>query len=137
MALLIVASAGFTSYRSSLQSDMERRWVSRTHLVLESLDDFVTSVDDADAARNAFSWKGDENLLLQYRRDMERSAAQVAELRRLTADNSTQQRALDQLQIDLRDFEKQTEDDKTPIPGRLEASYVAEHHGTPQDRFGV
>lgn len=110
MALLIVALAGFISYRSSLQSDVERRWVSHTHLVLENLDDFVTGIDDADAARNAFSWNGDGNLLLQYRRDMERSAAQVAELRRLTADNPTQQGALDQLQITLRNFEKQTED---------------------------
>src|SRR5215467_14966646 len=103
-ALLIVASAGFVSYRSSLQSDIERRWVTHTHLVLESLDDFAAGIEEADAVRSALSSTGDEKLLLQYERAMEGPAAQMKELGRLTADNPTQQRALGQMQITFRDY---------------------------------
>jgi CHASE3 domain sensor protein len=86
LGLLIVGLVGVLSYRSMLQNDDERHWVTHTHLVLEKLDALLESSTNDEAAMRQYVWTGDTEPLASYRSGLEQLGKQVEEVRALTSD---------------------------------------------------
>ncbi|HEY4053365.1 MAG TPA: ATP-binding protein [Terriglobales bacterium] len=93
MGLLVVAFVGVLSYRSLIQTDDERSWVSHTHTVIEKLDSFSANLETTRPAQTNFS-----------RADVDEFEVRLQELRTLTSDNPIQQQNLDLLQNALADL---------------------------------
>jgi CHASE3 domain sensor protein len=99
--LLAVTLVGVLSHRSVIRSDVERRWVSHTHLVLESLEALFESVAIDEMALRQYAWTGNEEQLDQYRSGLD---SLIHEIRTLTADNPVQQLATERLQSAVAEF---------------------------------
>lgn len=93
IGLLAVVFVGTLSYRSLIHNDVDRRWVSHTHVVLEKLDSCSKTLENIEVLPNGFTSL-----------DLDRLSPELRDLRSLTADNSTQQAALDRIQSAISDF---------------------------------
>jgi signal transduction histidine kinase len=97
-ALLILLGIGVLSFRSTLRDERDRDWVMHTHLVVESLEQILIDITEAETGQRGYILTGDaryqkpfENGARNVRRDMEK-------FRQLTIDNPTQQQAARHLQ---------------------------------------
>jgi PAS domain S-box-containing protein len=97
LALLVTLLVGVLSYRTMVQSDVDRRWVIHTHLVLERLDAYFQNIDGAEAAQRGYVWTGEDGYMVPYRAGLKGMTDESRELRVLVADNSKQLHALDRL----------------------------------------
>jgi PAS domain S-box-containing protein len=98
LALLVTLLVGVLSYRTMAQNDVDRLWVTHTHLVIERLDTFFQDIDIAEAAHRGYVWTGEDEYLAPYRTGLRGLAEESRELRRLVADNPRQLANLDRLQ---------------------------------------
>ncbi len=97
-ALAILILVGVLSYRSMVQSDVDRQWVTHTHQVLENLDAVITDLLDIETGARGYVLTGEGSYLQPYNDALDRVRTNVKEVRQLTADNKVQQIALDSLE---------------------------------------
>jgi signal transduction histidine kinase len=97
-ALAILIFVGVLSFRSMVQNGEDRVWVTHTHLVMEKLDAVLIDLIDAETGQRGYIITGEESFLEPYDNALEHARQNVKELRELTADNQTQQLALDRLE---------------------------------------
>jgi len=97
-ALAILILVGVLSYRSMLQSDEDREWVTHSHQVLEKLDAVLANMLDIETGERGYIITGERSYLEPYNDALDRVHQNVKDVRELTADNSVQQRALDRLE---------------------------------------
>jgi phosphoserine phosphatase RsbU/P len=95
-AVLLVNSA--IAYRNTRQLHHDAFWVAHTHQALESLDDLVSAVRDAETGRRRILTTGKENLVKPYEDALAALDANVERFKRLTADNDHQQAHISRLQ---------------------------------------
>jgi signal transduction histidine kinase len=96
IALVLVA---IFTYRSSLDNSKDRMWVTHTHVVLETLEAVETSVLDTESTQRRFLLTGEDTYLARYRAALATLQKRIQEVRRLTADNPSQQAGLDSLEL--------------------------------------
>jgi signal transduction histidine kinase len=95
-AILLVVAV--LSYLSLLSNAADRRWVTHTHQVLEKLSDVRTNITDAETGERGYILTGDALFLHPYEKGINEVHPNLNALRVLTADNPSQQHALDRLQ---------------------------------------
>ncbi|HWY20106.1 MAG TPA: CHASE3 domain-containing protein [Candidatus Acidoferrum sp.] len=93
-ALAILLSIGMLSYRSTVQDEEDRGWVTHTHLVLEKLQAVLIDVTEAETSQRGFILTGEEKYLEPYRAGIDQVQRDIGEVQRLTADNPRQQEAI-------------------------------------------
>jgi PAS domain S-box-containing protein len=94
-ALVCLVIIGVASYLSVTRLNENAAWVEHTHDVLGGLDAVLAAATDSETAERGFVITGDANYLEPYRQSAQLVGTEEARLRRLTADNSAQQRRLD------------------------------------------
>jgi len=92
-ALLLLLLLGLVSYRRLKQEDTAQRWLLHTHQVMEQLDLALAASLDPDAREGA---EGNAKSQLHSQR-AERLEASLRSIKTLTADNPSQQTAVEQL----------------------------------------
>jgi signal transduction histidine kinase len=97
-ALSILILVGVLSYRSMVQSDVDRQWVTHTHQVLEKLDAVITDLLDIETGARGYVLTGEDSFLQPFNDALDHVREHVKDVRQLTADNMAQQRALDRLE---------------------------------------
>ena len=98
LAFAILLLVAVLSYSSLVRSADDRRWVTHTRLVLEGLDTFQIDLINAETGQRGYIITGEESYLQPYNHALPRILQDFRELRELTADNATQQRALDHIE---------------------------------------
>lgn len=97
LALALIAGAFWLSYRSTASLVGSSRWVVHTLEVQHSVQEVLLSAADEQRATRGFVITGEEQYLEPYRTATGQIPAELARLRRLTADNPNQQRRLDSI----------------------------------------
>jgi len=97
-ALAILILVAVLSYRSMVQSDEDRQWVTHTHLVMEKLDAVLTNMLDIETGARGYILTGEASYLEPYNNAFDRVRQNLKDVRELTVDNPVQQRALDRLE---------------------------------------
>ncbi len=98
LALAIMLIIGAVSYRSTTGFIQSAESVTHTHLVLQKLESLLSKFKDAETGQRGYVLTGEERYLEPYNGAMEGIDSLLKELRKLTADNSNQQRRLDALE---------------------------------------
>jgi PAS domain S-box-containing protein len=93
-ALLIMAGAGYGSFRSLLEKDY---WVDHTRQVIYHAERAISFLKDAQVGQRGYIITGDSVYLVPYLIARDSISRQVNQLQRLTADNPTQQVRIDTL----------------------------------------
>jgi signal transduction histidine kinase len=89
--LLVVAAASYISLAHNID---DRQWVTHTYVVLEKLDELHASIIDAETATRNYLANPDDPSISEFEKGRERADRIFKELRAMTVDNATQQRAL-------------------------------------------
>ncbi|HEV8455860.1 MAG TPA: CHASE3 domain-containing protein, partial [Gemmatimonadales bacterium] len=92
VVILLLGSAGWITYRASVEALTSARWVSRTHQGLEGLRQVLSSLQDAETGQRGYIISGDERYLGPYTEGVKQIRDQIAELRRLVVDSAQQRR---------------------------------------------
>ena len=96
VALLIV---GVVSYRGMAASGESHRWVRHTHEVLENLLDLQSAVQSSESSDRMFVLTGNQSYIEAYGASSMEAVGIEGVIRELTADNPSQQRRLDVLDL--------------------------------------
>jgi PAS domain S-box-containing protein len=102
VAVLLTLFIGFSSWRGTRRSEQDAYWVSHTHEVMEAIQRTTRHMIEAETSARAFALSGQEPLLTHYTTARQSVDADEGKLRRLTADNLSQQRRLDMLEPQVR-----------------------------------
>jgi signal transduction histidine kinase len=97
-ALVILLSIGVLSFRSMLKDEADRAWVTHTYIVVESLEQILIDVTQAEASQRGYILTGDRKYLEPLQKRINNVNQDLNEFRRLTSDNPVQQEALRQLE---------------------------------------
>jgi signal transduction histidine kinase len=100
--LLLTFFLGFFSWRSTRQATNDADWVVHTYGVIETLQVTNQHVVEVETSARTFALIGQDPLLAHYEAARDAVAQDEDELRRLTADNPSQQRRLDLLDSQIR-----------------------------------
>jgi methyl-accepting chemotaxis protein len=92
LVLLIVA---VVAYRSTIELIDDNGWVDHTYRIRHRFDQLLTQSLDAESAERGYVITGDNGYLEPYRPAVTALKATLADLRKLVADNTSQQRRLD------------------------------------------
>ena len=96
LSFVLLAIIGAVAYRSIITLSQASYSVARSHVVLESLVNVVNLLQDAESAGRGYIITGDESFIAPHQQVGNEIAAAMNELRKLTADNSVQQKLIDQ-----------------------------------------
>jgi signal transduction histidine kinase len=94
-AVIVLILVGASASRSMLKNDEDRLWATHTLLVLEKIDATETDLLNAETGERGYILTGEESFLEPYNDALRHINEDVKAVRELTADNPTQQRALD------------------------------------------
>jgi PAS domain S-box-containing protein len=97
LALATVLALGVMQYRAARRLADDHRWVSHSQDVLRELAITRTRLNRADAAAQSFVITGDDRYIETYDQATADVRGELANLRKLTADNAKQRRRLDNL----------------------------------------
>src|SRR5712672_3433562 len=97
-ALVILIVVAAVSVRSMVKNAEDRAWVTHTYVVLEKLDAVLSNLIDAETGQRGYIITGEASYLEPYNDARAHVNQNLAELRTLTADNPTQQHALELLE---------------------------------------
>ena len=89
---------GLLIYRSATETINTSRWQSHTYQVLTSLENFLSTLKDAETGQRGYLITGSEDYLQPYNAAIPVIDQKIAQLRKLTADNPSQQRRLDSVE---------------------------------------
>lgn len=92
IAVLTVLVIGLSGHRATGALIENDRWVEHTHEVRRKLALFSASLRDAESSQRGFILTADERFLQGYRDGVAAAEKALADARRLTADNDSQQR---------------------------------------------
>ena len=93
----IVVLTGLLSFLAVRNMFETTRWVQHTRDVLDASSTLMTSVLDAESASRGYVMTHDSTFLAPYHSAPERARTALVALRRLTVDNSKQQRRVDSI----------------------------------------
>jgi CheY-like chemotaxis protein len=96
-AALVIIAFGAFSYRSLTESSAAGEQFHRTQEALEALQIVLTDLKDAESGQRGYVLTGKDSYLDPYRNGRNVFPRDVAELRRLVADNPTQRTRLEQI----------------------------------------
>ena len=96
--LAVLLAIGLLSLRSMSRSTADARWVTHTHVVLETLETVQAAVIDAETSQRAYLLSGDAAYLDESNASLVRTRRLLRDIRSLTADNPVQQHALDKIE---------------------------------------
>src|ERR1700730_10891385 len=96
LAFLLLVGIGSVAYRSINSLTNTNQWITHTYKVLESAAEVLSLLKDAETGQRGYVIAGDEAYLEPYRGAIDQLPKVVKQLRELTADNSNQQRRLDE-----------------------------------------
>lgn len=94
LSFVLMATIGVVAYRSINTLSQASYSVARSHVVLEDLVRVVNLLQDTESAGRGYIITGDESFIVPHQQVVNEIAAVVNELRKLTADNSSQQRLI-------------------------------------------
>jgi PAS domain S-box-containing protein len=97
VAVLLTALISFSSWHGTKRAEQDAYWVSHTREVMETIQRTTRHVIEAETSARAFALTGQELLLTHYQTAKGTIYQDEDTLRRLTADNLSQQRRLDTL----------------------------------------
>jgi signal transduction histidine kinase len=95
-AILIFVAA--LSYRNSVRSTQDRKWVVHTYQVANRLNEVLQGMTDAETGERGYILTGEEFYLKPYDQGLKEVQEGAEQVRKLTADNPVQQRSLDVLE---------------------------------------
>ena len=98
-ALLVLAGAGYGSFRSLLEKN---GWVDHTRQVIYHAEKVISLLKDAETGQRGYIIAGDSVYLEPYFSALDSISPRVSQLQRLTADNAGQQARIDTLQRMIR-----------------------------------
>ena len=98
VALLLLATIGFFSYRQVTKLIEKINWEKHTQEVLLKLDEALSLVVDAEASGRGFIISGDENFLESFNHINQTIGGNLDQLRNLTADNPAQTERISKLE---------------------------------------
>ena len=93
-AILTLLVMGAISYQTRVLSNESERWVEHTHEVLENLQDLQLAMGTVKSSYREFALTGDESALVLYRTNQLIAMQHITAIRKLTADNASQQRRM-------------------------------------------
>jgi PAS domain S-box-containing protein len=97
LAVFLISIMGFFSWRSRQAASDEADWVTHSHAVMQALGAAQRHVIETETGARGYALTGNAVLLAHYQALPVEVARDVEALRRLTADNSRQQRRIDVL----------------------------------------
>jgi PAS domain S-box-containing protein len=97
LAVLILMCVGWLSYHSALQLAGTSTWIAHSQEVLLRLEQIRADIRAAEAGQRGYLLTGGPEYLDSYNTSIENIKSNFLVARRLTADNATQQRRLDNL----------------------------------------
>jgi len=103
VAVLSTAFMGISLWRSTGQSASDADWVAHTSIVRMKLSATIKDVIDMETGVRGFALTGEDSFLSPYAAGRSAATADLAALRLLTADNTGQQRHLEELEQQVRD----------------------------------
>jgi len=95
LSFVLLVAIGAISYVSINKLTRTSQWVTHTHEVLERIDSVLSLLKDAETGQRGYVITGDEALLEPYHTGSGEVLDVVKELRKLTADNPSQQKRAD------------------------------------------
>ncbi|MDZ8238893.1 MAG: PAS domain S-box protein [Nostoc sp. ChiQUE01a] len=98
LALLLMSGVATASYLSIQRLTAERRWVVDIQQVLESIDHVRIGLGNAESARSSYIFTEDTVYRETYKKQKQEVYQMLKAMRRLSNDNSNQQRRLDTLE---------------------------------------
>lgn len=97
LAVVLLVCVGWLSYNSALQLAGASAWVAHTQEVLLRLEKIRSDIRSAEAGQRGYLLTDEPEYLTSYGRSAEKVKKNFSEVRRLLADNASQQRRLDNL----------------------------------------
>jgi signal transduction histidine kinase len=94
---VVVLIIGVITYSGIVRARDASAWVEHTHLTIDRTRATLSDLKDAETGQRGFILTGDEAYLAPYTAALTALAADTSALRLLTADNSVEQRRLDEL----------------------------------------
>jgi methyl-accepting chemotaxis protein len=98
VAFALLAIIGVVGYSNISSLTRTSYLVAHTHLVLDKISSVLSDLKDAETGQRGYVLTFDEAFLAPYTNGTTSVAKNLRDLRQLTADNSVQQRALDQVE---------------------------------------
>ncbi len=92
VALLII-NAGF-SYRNVRQLNEDARWVAHTHEVMDTLEEILVHLREAEGVQRTYLITGDDAIQRAFTENIDAAKPKVGQVRVLTEDNTEQQARL-------------------------------------------
>jgi PAS domain S-box-containing protein len=90
LALVIIGTLGWQTYRSLAATVQADSWVSHTYIVDEQLEHLFVTLQDMEASERGYLIMGEDDYLRPFNTAKQTVAAQLASLKRLTVDNADQ-----------------------------------------------
>lgn len=98
VSLVSFTVIGLLIYRTATETIKTSRWETHTYQVLTNLENFLSTLKDAETGQRGYLITGSEDYLQPYNTAIPVIDKKITELRRLTADNPSQQRRLNILE---------------------------------------
>ncbi|MGI2908664.1 response regulator [Tolypothrix sp. VBCCA 56010] len=95
VSLVSFTVIGLLIYRSATQTIETTRWQTHTYEVLANLENFFSTLKDAETGQRGYLITGSEDYLQPYNAAIPVLETKINQLRRLTVDNPSQQQRLD------------------------------------------
>jgi CHASE3 domain sensor protein len=95
VSLVLLVAIGTVSYISIAKLSSTSEWVTHTHEVLEHVAGVLGQLKDAETGQRGYIITGDESFLEPYQSGSAEVLNVVKQLRKLTADNPSQQKRID------------------------------------------
>lgn len=92
LAVGVLGFAGWESYQNTAQFVEAAEWQKHTYQVLNTLDETLARLVDAETGERGYLLTGDENYLEPYRAASKNIDQAIGHLKNLTSDNSNQQK---------------------------------------------
>src|ERR1700756_3819740 len=93
-ALMILLGIGVLSFRSALRDERDREWVTHTHLVVESLEEILIDINQAETGQRGHILTADGKYRKPFEEGTQNVQRDVEKFRELTTDNPSQQEAV-------------------------------------------
>jgi PAS domain S-box-containing protein len=103
VAALLTAFVGYSSWRGAQRAEQGDAMVAHTYAVMDAIETTSKNLIEAETSARAFALSGEPALLNRYERGRDKIPSDLQLLRRLTADNPSQRRRIDQLEPQIRD----------------------------------
>jgi PAS domain S-box-containing protein len=97
LCLAILSLIGFASYKVGVQYAESVSWIDHTHRVIETLDQILKDVKDAESGARGYIISNEESFLGPFHQSFHLKAEHIAKLKVLTADNPIQQNHIGRL----------------------------------------